>query len=75
MLEEWIIHMCQIRYGPTRVVQLTLKVKAILDKDGRPNAYQPSSWKGWVRAVMSRHPKLTLRKSQKLSIACTVSVQ
>lgn len=73
MLEEWITHMCKIWYGRTRD-QLTLTVKAILDKDGRPNPFTNNRpGKDWVKAFLSRHPKLTLRKSQKLCIARAVS--
>ena len=38
MLEEWVIHMCKIGYGCTRD-QLTLTIKAILDKDWWPNPF------------------------------------
>ena len=38
-LVEWIINMNRIGYGRTKD-QLTLTVKALLDKDNRPNTFK-----------------------------------
>ena len=73
ILEEWVVHMCKIGYGRTKD-QLTLAVKAILDKDGQPNPFTDNRpGKDWVKAFLSRHPNLSLRKTQKLPIARAVS--
>ena len=72
-LVEYVVHMCKIGYGRTKE-QLTLIVKAILDKDGRKNPFTNNRpGKDWVKAFLSRHPQLTFRKSQQLSIARAVS--
>ena len=73
MLVDWVKHMSYIGYGRTRE-QLTLTVKSILDKDKRPNPFVDNRpGRKWVKGFMSRHPSLSLRKSQGLSISRALS--
>ena len=73
VLVEWVVNMTRIGYGRTRD-QLTMMVKAILDKDGRPNPFKDNRpGKFWLRAFMKRHPELTVRKSQTLGISRAIS--
>ena len=65
--------MNQIGYGRTKD-QLTMMVKAILDKDGRPNPFKDNRpGKFWIKGFMKRHPKLTMRTSQALGVSRAIS--
>lgn len=67
MLVNWIKHMSEIVLG-------SIIVKSILDKDKRPNPFLNNRpGRKWIQGFMNRHPDLTLRKSQALSIARALS--
>ena len=69
MLANWAVEMVKIGYGRTRQ-QITEMVKAILDKDGRPNPFSDNRpGKDWWYGFLRRHPNLTMRSPEQLQVS------
>lgn len=65
-LAKWALKMASIGYGQTRN-QLKLKVKAILDADGRPNPFKDNMpGHDWFTRFLSRHPHISERMGEAL---------
>ena len=69
VLANWAVEMVKIGYGRTRQ-QITEMVKAILDKDGRPNPFSDNRpGKDWWYGFLRRHPNLTMRSPEQLQVS------
>lgn len=65
-LADWALQMAAIGYGQTRS-QIKLKVKAILDADGRDNPFKDNMpGHDWFSRFMQRHPQISERMGEAL---------
>ena len=70
----WIFDMAKIGYRRSSE-ELRLAVKKILDKDGWKNPFTNNMpGYGWLNGFMKRHPQISLRQAESLSMSCSLEM-